>query len=380
MKINIIGPYFDSSGYSSHVRQLAYALNKFCEVSLTCNRPPNWPRLMEDTEFKMLSRNPAEADINICIGLPMFWKQSMVDGKPFIGFCVWEGDKVPVSWIDIFLDNQVKQIWVPSTHTKDAINNTFKNYLNNSIKIQGWEIKSAEIMNKIKIVNHGVNSKIFFPDKKNKDNIFRFIASKGWPNGSKDRGGLSFLLKAYMEEFNTNEKVEMLIKINSTYGMNNQILERNMRELNLTNKTPPAVKIIGDSVDYEKMCEIYNLGDIFCSTSLAEGFNLNILEAMACGLPAMTTMFGGMSDFCNDKNSWLLNDGKMIDVSWDLMYENVSWKLPSIKEIRTQLRYIFNHKEEIGKKSIEAIDTAKNYSWDNSGKIAFEFLQQIEYQ
>lgn len=371
-KLNIIGDYFGSSGYSSHTKQLAQALNKYCEVSLTCNRPSNWARLMEDEEFKMLSRNPQEADMILCIDLPFNWKFHLVNNKPFIGFCVWEGDKVPISWIEIFLDERVSQIWVPSNHVSEAIEKT----------VEDGDFTKIDIMNilkKINIVPHGVNSKIFYPNKKEKkDNILRFVCGKGWPRGSKDRGGLSYLLKAYMEEFSKEDKVEMIVKINSVYGMNNEILNKNMAELNIQNKNPPLVKFIIETVDYKELINFYNMGDVVCSTSMAEGFNLNILEAMACGLPALTTTFGGMSDFCNEKNSWLIEEGKMLEVDWDILYEGVRWKKPSITDIKKKLRYIYEHQNEISTKSLEALNTSKEFSWDNSAKKAIDFLKEIK--
>jgi len=236
-----------------------------------------------------------------------------------------------------------------------------------------------KIKNKIKIVPHGVNSKIMYPNKKEKkDKTLRLIASKGWPYGSKDRGGLSYLLKAYLEEFTSKDDIELLVKINNVYGMNEQVFNRNMSELKIKNRDSPKIKFMTNNVEYNKLNEFYNLGDVFCSTSMAEGFNLNILEAMACGLPALTTTFGGMSDFCNEKNSWLDDDGEMIEVDWDILYEGVSWKKPSIASLMKKLRYIYEHQNEISIKGIEALNTSKVYSWDNSAKIAFEFLKEIK--
>jgi len=129
-KLNIIGTYFGQSGYDSHTRQLALALNKLCEVSISTQRPANWARLMEDNEFQMLIRNPNEAEVNLCIGLPYNWNSIMSDGKPFIGFVVWEGNKCPNSWLETFMDDRVDLIFVPSEHTKQAILNTLETHKN----------------------------------------------------------------------------------------------------------------------------------------------------------------------------------------------------------------------------------------------------------
>ncbi len=38
----------------------------------------------------------------------------------------------------------------------------------------------------------------------------------------------------------------------------------------------------------------------------AEGFNLPVLEAIACGTPVIVTRGGATDDFCNDKVAWLI--------------------------------------------------------------------------
>ena len=51
--------------------------------------------------------------------------------------------------------------------------------------------------------------------------------------------------------------------------------------------------------DYE-LALIYHQADVFLSTSKIEGFGLPLLEAMACGVPVVTTDSGGIRDFCRD--------------------------------------------------------------------------------
>lgn len=61
-----------------------------------------------------------------------------------------------------------------------------------------------------------------------------------------------------------------------------------------------------DSVDREKMVDFYNNCDVFVSTSIAEGFQVSILEAMACGKPVVSTAHGGVEDIMSDENGILV--------------------------------------------------------------------------
>jgi glycosyltransferase involved in cell wall biosynthesis len=119
------------------------------------------------------------------------------------------------------------------------------------------------------------------------------------------------------------------------------------------------------------------MGDVYVTTSMAEGFNLPVVEAMACGLPVVSTDFGGMTDVVTNDNGWLLTQGKMKEVVWDEMYHGVSWKVPSIKEIRVQLRSIYNKQSQITAKIQNALDTANNFTWTHSARKAKEFLEQL---
>lgn len=378
MKLNCIGQYFGSSGYAVHTKQLSNAINDTgVEVSITTNKPVDWVRGISDNELKMLMRNPQESDINLMIGLPFQWKMFMNDGKPFIGFVVFEGSKTPLAWNEIFLDDRVKQIWCPSQHTKDAILNSI---VGKQEFFQGKEviIKDKIIESKIRIVPHGVDLSIFKPLDKPKEDILRFVASKGWPNGCLDRGGLSFLLKAFIEEFTSMDKVELVVKLNTVYGMTQEILNRNIKQLDVKNLNKPTLKFIINDVPYNEMNRFYNIGDVFVSTSLAEGFNLNGIESMACGLPNIQPDYGGQMEYINEKNSWILKEGKMKQVLFDNLYEGVSWKTPSIDEIRKTLRYVYEHQEEVKVKSVEALKTAQEFTWNNSGIKAKKFLDEIK--
>ena len=196
----------------------------------------------------------------------------------------------------------------------------------------------------------------------------------GWVNSWNDRKGLSYGMKAFAEEFSKDENVEMIVKINSVYGGN---LDENLKDLDIQNKNPAEVKISVDNITPKSLNKIYNKTDVFVTTSKAEAFNMPPLEAMACGKPVISTNFGGMTDFITEENGWLLKEGELEEVKFDTMYESVSWKNPNISEIRKVMRYVYNNKEEIKQKNIQALEDSKKWTWDNSARIAYDNLKQL---
>ena len=50
------------------------------------------------------------------------------------------------------------------------------------------------------------------------------------------------------------------------------------------------------------MIALYKSCDAFVSAHRAEGYGMKILDALACGLPVITPLFGGPTDFCTPAN------------------------------------------------------------------------------
>lgn len=86
--------------------------------------------------------------------------------------------------------------------------------------------------------------------------------------------------------------------------------------------------------------------DIMVFPSLADGFGLSALEAMACGVPVICSSNAGVSDLIIDGyNGFVINPGDS-----NIIYEKLTW--------------IQENKDILKKISINAKDTAENQSWD----------------
>jgi glycosyltransferase involved in cell wall biosynthesis len=59
----------------------------------------------------------------------------------------------------------------------------------------------------------------------------------------------------------------------------------------------PKVAYIGEDYSFAEVVRLYQAADAYVSPYLAEGFNLPVLEAIACGLPVICTAGGPTDDF-----------------------------------------------------------------------------------
>jgi glycosyltransferase involved in cell wall biosynthesis len=225
------------------------------------------------------------------------------------------------------------------------------------------------IIPKIRIIPHGVDLEKFYPKEKPKK--LTFILNKGFKN-LQDRGGVQYFLKAYLEEFTKADNVEAIVKINPSYGIPN--LDNVIKQL--TNKTEaemPVLKFDLNAYDYRDLVKLYNAGNVFVSPTRAEAYNLGCIEALACGLPVITTNFGGQTDFVNESNGWIIG-GELTEIKHELLYEGIKWLTPDVEELKRVMRNIYHNPQLIEMNSKEAIKTAQNNTWDKTAQKIQELI------
>lgn len=354
MKVNIISPFFGTSGYANHGRSLANALNNAGHnVKVEAPPFPGWEQDVTDTELAMLQKNWHHDGFTIAIMTPPFYSFCKHEHKSqkLVGFLVWEGDKVPRSWEKHL--NLCDAVFVPSQHTKDSLHN-------------------VNVKPPVFVIPHGVDLSVFKPKHEttqHEKEPFTFVVNKGWAKGLHDRGGVQYVLRAFCEEFKKQEKVRLLIKINPAYlypgwNLDNEIhnlgLDPDHAEIciNAENTTLPQI-----------VSSIYHKGDVYVCAQRADGFNLTGLEALSCGLATIQTSYGGQTDYMTPENSWFVG-GELEEVNKtvDLMYEGVRWLNPSIPELRKAMREAFTHQEETRKKGKKAALDSQRWTWTNTVK------------
>ena len=99
-------------------------------------------------------------------------------------------------------------------------------------------------------------------------------------------------------------------------------------------------------IDKDNMCKTLQGNDMFLMSSLQEGLPLSLLEAMACGLPAIVTRVGDIESVFTDKE-----DGILINPG-------------SALEIKEAFENILNNRIQIDEMRKSVIEKSKAFSWD----------------
>lgn len=382
LKLNIIGNFFGTDGYSLHTRNLAnFLANEGVDVRVDTGKFPGWETQVNDTELNMLSKDLDRDATTLMITTPPSWRFGLAEGtKKFIGFVVWEGDRMPKYW-----EKYIKQadlIFVPSKHVQDALPKGVKSH----------------------IIPHGVDTNLFKPrtvedDVKNfkktahivpkqlvaKDKPFTFVCCKGWRGGMEDRGGVQYLIKAFSEEFKPTEDVQLILKLNPAYLPPNFSIKTEMEKLqkegnfSLGKKTKhkkKLMKISTDNLPYTLLPNFYNEGDVFVCPTRGEAFNIPGLEAMACGLPTIQTDFGGQTDYIQHSINGYLVKYKLEYVTSDILYEGVKWATPDMEDLKLLMRSAFQNREKMKEFGKEARKTAEKFTWKASAKKVINALRK----
>lgn len=80
---------------------------------------------------------------------------------------------------------------------------------------------------------------------------------------------------------------------------------------------------------------LYQLADVFVFPSKTEGFGLPLLEAMASGLPVITTDYASMSELVTPECGWLVD---VVDMDVEPALDYAFWAIPSTKALEARMR------------------------------------------
>lgn len=117
--------------------------------------------------------------------------------------------------------------------------------------------------------------------------------------------GIGLLLKAFARVAQRHPRSRLILKgLNSLYRSHELLrsvaIGLSPAELRLVQ---PRIIYLGDNMTQYGMAELYQAADAYVSPYLGEGFNLPVLEAMACGLPVICTKGGSTEDFITDETA-----------------------------------------------------------------------------
>lgn len=228
-----------------------------------------------------------------------------------------------------------------------------------------------QIVKPIYVAPLGVDLEIFQLKNKirfAKENYVFFHIGKWEHRKSQD-----FLIQAFNKAFNANDKVELWLLPHNPFLSEN---ETNYW-LNMVAQCPlkDKIKVYNRLPTQYHVAEFIDSCDCGVFLSRAEGWNNEIIESMALNKPIIATNYSAHTEYCNNKNSFLVNISETEpanDGKW--FHGQGNWAKLDNNALEQSIEYMRNVYDNHTDTNPEGLITAKKYSWDRTAQIIHNTL------
>ena len=381
--------YIGTGGYNQHARDFFRHLSKLIDIKVRnftighkwggmSDEPHNDESYLNDIDKKLLKyqglwvdenkgemqswdmysnfKNKFEHNVNLILNETNhhFFYQDYKGPK--IGYNVWESTLQPEHFFNKW--KEFDQLWVPSQWQADC------------------KIKQGISKDKVKVVPEGVDINVFFPENvelldEYNDNKFKFLLFGRWDY----RKSTKEIIETFLSTFSPDEDVEIVVSIDNRFsGDGIESTEERLKHFGINDKRV-KIKHFPSREDY---ISYLKTGHVFLSCARSEGWNLPLIEAMACGTPSIYSECSGQMEFAEGKGLAVkvLGEKQAADADYNHFNSTVgNYYEPDFKDLAIVMRDAFENYED---HQIQALEDAKlihrDFNWDKIAEIGRDTL------
>ena len=202
-----------------------------------------------------------KSQIQICYGTP---PGKFFDHQYKIHMVQWESTRIPDGWVPQL--NYCDEVWTANHFGANAFAN------------------SGVDPNKVHVYEHGVDSQIWTPTKRGQGDVIRFLhIDSGSPRKRAD-----IVKKAFHEAFGYSLDYELTLKYSYSHPSNRDWSDRKTLE-EAGEWVAPNVRHINENLSLPDLVKLFHFHDVLVYPSEGEGFGLIPLQALATGMPTIST-------------------------------------------------------------------------------------------
>ncbi len=224
-----------------------------------------------------------------------------------------------------------------------------------------------------KVVPLGVDTNIFSPHDSTRTKTIFFNCGK-W----EVRKGHDVLVNCFNAAFDYSDDVELWMMCHNPFYSAEQ--QSQWEGLYKNSKLGDKIRIIPRQKTHSDVYNIMKQTDCGIFPARAEGWNLELLEMMACGKHVIATDYSAHTEFCDSKNCNLVSVENLESAHDGVWFHGqgmwASLKRNEIEQIVEHMRVIHGKKQDgsLGRNT-DGIYTAKKFSWKNSAE---KFIKGLE--
>ena len=203
-------------------------------------------------------------------------------------------------------------------------------------------IKQGMAENCVHMAPYGVNIKDFKPRNNfRKIDKMRFL----FVGSFSQRKGISYLLQAFKELEDEGENISLTMA------------GRGIMDYELVKSYNLKCLETHINLPLKNLVELMQESDVFVFPSICEGFGLVLIQAMATGMPLITTYNTSGPDFIEEGK-----DGFLIEAQ-------------DVEAIKNKVRYFLQNPEEVKRMGQNAILKSKDFTWE---RFSSEIIKSVD--
>jgi autotransporter strand-loop-strand O-heptosyltransferase len=297
--------------------------------------------------------NPGEAEVNIVLNETNHaYFYSNITSKYTIGYNVWEATRQPKEFFERLL--QLDEIWVPSKWQRDVT------------------IEQGYPADRVTVVPEGVDGSVFKPGKRTLQEDggkFTFAIFGRW----EPRKATTEMIQAFLEEFSNGEPVELILSVDNQFARDG--MQTTEERLSHYGFNDPRLRVIHFPAR-EEYVNLLQSVNVFVSCSRSEGWNLPLLEAMACGTPSIYSNASGQLEFAEGRGLPVKIKEQIPAIGFN---DCGDWYEPDFEDLRKVMRDAYENWSDHKSRALkESEHIRKQFSWEEAARIADARLEQMK--
>jgi glycosyltransferase involved in cell wall biosynthesis len=278
-----------------------------------------------------------------------------------IQWIVFESTRIPENILTVCQTSE--QIWVPTDWGRSVL------------------VAHGIPPNRIRVIPEAVDGNTFHTHGRkpyDKHRPFRFLSIGKY----EQRKSLDETVDAFAQVYANTPAIELVIKSNYFVNHDQKFQQLKNKIKDLTN-----VSLLWGEMPRAELSELYRSCDAFVLPSKAEGWGLPLIEAAACGLPIITTMYSGHTEFLQFIRDSVLpvtyTMGPITCPEYQSYYPDSnnnwgSWARPDVFSIASAMQTVCRDYDELFETACaNSFVIRRTFTWQNSVDLAIAAMGPV---